>query len=118
MRVKSQWDTREVLASAARTTNGGSAAFPAGGGETIALLVNCTAASGTSPTLTISVEWSHDGVTWCLADPSEPMTNITAAGQARARSFAVKGRFARVWYSIAGTTPSFTFSVQAAYIGD
>lgn len=109
---------REVVASAARTTTGTSAALVASGpsGPTTArrlsLLADVTAVSGTTPSLTLSVEWSHDGTAFAAADPADTFTAITAAGRA-VKKFDVKGPHYRVVWTISGTTPSFTFAVSA-----
>lgn len=101
-----------VLASAARTETGQSTQFDVGEGDTIALLVDVTAVSGTSPSLTVNVEWTDDGSTWFVSDPADAFTAITAADK-KAKVFTVKGTAARLNYTISGTTPSLTFSVRA-----
>lgn len=73
----------------------------------VLLMVHVTAASGTSPTLTVSVQESADGVTW-TAVPGGAAAALTAAGSATA-NVAVTQAFARVSAVIGGTTPSFTF---------
>lgn len=106
-----------VAASAARTTTGSSGAMQIHrygkilGQGTVSLGLNITAASGTSPSMTLSVEWSFDGgTTWLVGDPADAFTAKTAVGTA-AKSFTVKGNAYRVTWTITGTTPSFTFSV-------
>lgn len=106
-----------VIASAARTTSGQSASLQCGQVPVISLLVNVTAASGTTPTLDITVQWSPDGgATWASADPVDSFTQITAAGNV-AKRFAVKANVYRIVYTIGGTTPSFTFSVREYDMG-
>lgn len=107
-----QRTTATILASAARTTTGQSPAFGVDSGETVAVLIDVTAVSGTSPSMTVNVEWTNDGSTWFVADPVDAFTAITAAGK-KAKSFTVKGTAARLNYTISGTTPSFTFSAHA-----
>lgn len=116
MRVNQFWETKEVLPSAARTSSGGSAAFTVGGGDHLAIQVDVTAVSGTTPSMTVSVEW-YDGSQWFQADPAEPFTAITAASS-KVKSFTVKGTRARVNFAITGTSPSFTFRVNAVVAGD
>lgn len=104
---------REVVASAARTATGNSGALrlpsPA---RSASLLLDVTAASGTTPTLDVSVEWSHDGgTTWAASQPTDTFTQITAAGKAVKR-FDVKGPDYRIVWTIGGGTPSFTFSAR------
>lgn len=107
-----------VAASAARTTTGSSGGQtiidprPAGL-HTLALGVNVTAVSGTTPSMTLTVEWSVDGgVTFLKGDPVDTFTAITAVGTA-VKSFTPKGNAYRVTWTITGTTPSFTFDVAA-----
>ncbi len=104
---------REVVASAARTTTGTSSAITLDGlGEDVSLAVDVTAASGTTPTLDMTIEWSHDGgTTWMTADPPDAFTQITAAAK-KTKVFAAKAPTYRVRWTIAGTTPSFTFQVR------
>lgn len=106
-------EPREVVASAARTVTGTSAAINPGRlGSRVNLLADVTAASGTTPTLDLTVEWSHDaGTTWAASDPADAFTQITAA-TVKAKQFNVKAPTYRVRWTIAGTTPSFTFSVR------
>lgn len=105
-----------VVASAARTTSGQSAAASPGGvvapgrASRLALAVDVTAASGTTPTLDMSVEWSPDGATWFASEPADSFTQITAAKKV-VKQFLAKAPLYRVVWVIAGTTPSFTFSV-------
>lgn len=107
-----------ILASAARTATGNSPGFkvPKGGEDTpatqLAVFVDVTTVTGTSPTMTPSVEWSHDGTTWFTTDPAETFTAITAAGK-KVKVFTQKGPFARLAFTIGGTSPSFTFSATA-----
>jgi hypothetical protein len=100
-----------VVASAARTTTGTSGTLDAPEGFDLVLSASVTAASGTTPTLDLSVEWSSDGgTTWYTADPVDTFTQITAAS-ARVKRFTAKGTEYRIRWTIGGTTPSFTFAV-------
>lgn len=105
-----------VAASAARTETGNSGSIQVPpGSPNLALLVDVTAQSGVTPTLDFSVEWSNDGTTFAAADTADTFAQITGAQvpRQRAKSFAVKGKRFRVVWTIAGTTPSFTFSASA-----
>lgn len=110
------YQPREVVPSAARTTSADSGAINAGGSvrfqpiDSVSLLVDVTAVSGTGPTLDLSVEWSHDGTTWAPAEPADDFTQITAVGSV-VKNFSLKMPIYRVVWTIAGTTPSFTFSI-------
>ena len=109
----------EVAASAARTTTGTSGNMrlnrhngAVNGQHRLTLGVNITAASGTTPTLDLTVEWSFDGgTTFLVGDPADSFTQKTTTGTA-AKAFEAKGDCYRVRWTIAGTTPSFTFSVR------
>jgi hypothetical protein len=103
----------EVVASAARTTTGQSGTLSTHGARTLDVAVDVTAVSGTTPSLTLSVEWSTDGgTTWFVGDVADAFTAITAAAK-RTRRFDVKGGHYRLVWTISGTTPSFTFAVDA-----
>jgi hypothetical protein len=105
--------TSVVLApAAARTATGSGAAVDTGHHSTLHLLLDITAASGTSPTLTVSVEQSHDGTTWRAHSSFAAATGATT----ERKNFGAIDRYARATWTIGGTTPSFTFSVTGAAI--
>lgn len=106
------YQTVTVVPSGARTTTGTSAAvLGADTGDVLSLQVNVSAASGTTPTLLLSVEWSIDGTNWATLDgAAETFTSITTTAN-RIKTFPVKAPNYRVVWTIGGTTPSFTFSV-------
>lgn len=106
-----------TVSSSARTANGNSAAIPLGDlGQQLAVLVNVTAVSGTSPSMTLSIEWSPDGVTFYKSDPVDTFTAITATTTA-VKTFAVKAPFYHLVWTITGTTPSFTFAASHYLVG-
>ena len=86
-------------------------------GEYVSLFVNVTAASGTTPSLALSVQWSHDGVNFADVDGTADTFAAITAVKTTVKQFVVKGPFYRVTYAITGTTPSFTFSVTS-YVSD
>lgn len=92
--------------SAARTATGNGAAVELGDRTAVRLTLDVTAASGTGPTLDVTVQTSRDGVTWYEAGT---FTQATGAGTQR-KVFAVD-RFVRGSWTVGGTTPSFTFSM-------
>lgn len=100
-----------VIASAARTTSGQSAAQQAGNARSLSVGVNASAVSGTTPTLDVRVEWSHDGTIWFAGDPADSISQMTAVG-GKVKTFTVKAPAYRIAYTIGGTTPSFTFSAS------
>ena len=103
--------TQVVKASAATTATGVSDAI-AVAGKDLALLVDVSAASGTTPTLDVSVEWSYDGTNWAVGDTADTFAQLTAAAK-KVKSFTSKARYARVRWTIGGTTPSFTLAVSS-----
>jgi hypothetical protein len=72
----------------------------------LSVQLNVTAVTGTSPNLTVEVQWSSDGTTYASAETADVFTAITAA-KSVVKQFASKGEFARLKYTITGTTPSF-----------
>lgn len=116
MRISKTRSTRVIKASGAVTATGQSSLFDEGTGDEIAVMLDVTAVSGTSPSMTVSVQWSNDGTTWFTADPADSFTAITAAAKVT-KVFTVKGLYARLNYAITGTTPSFTFAAHSI-IGD
>lgn len=95
----------------ARTTSGNSGAIPTGKGLNLHVLVAVTAVSGTTPSATFTVEWSHDGTTFAPNGTSDAFAAITAAGNV-SQTFPVRAPFFRLVWTITGTTPSFTFSAS------
>jgi hypothetical protein len=107
----------QILASAAQAASGSSTSSTisdSGGGfgfGTLSLEVDLTAfTGGTSPTVTIAVQWSHLGTSWASASPVDSFTAISAAGSV-VQQFKVKGTFARVTWTSTGTPTSITFGV-------
>lgn len=75
------------------------------------LFLNVTAATGTTPSLTASVQGSTDGVNWFN------LVTFTAATGVTTQNLPITnfGNKLRVNSVISGTTPSFTFSVTASF---
>lgn len=96
-----------LAASAARTATASGVAVEVGDKGTARVLLDVTARSGTTPTLDVVIQTSHDGTAWRTA---HTFTQATAAGQQRA-SFTID-RFVRATWTVGGTTPSFTFSIK------
>lgn len=98
--------TQAPLASAARTTSGNSTAFACDNFDEALVMINVSAASGTSPTLDITFE-VYDGANWMTHTAA---TQITGAGS-QVMKLTNLGTEYRIKYTIGGTSPSFTFSV-------
>ena len=102
-------DPVSLFASAARTATVNGSAIELGGRCMARLDLKVTAASGTTPTLNVKVQHSPDGTTW-----TDVGTAFTQATGATTEHKVVSGldRFVRGVATIAGTTPSFTFSLE------
>lgn len=99
-----------LVASAARTASGNSAAIRGfGSARTLRLQLNVTAASGTSPTLDAVVEDTLDGVNF---NTIGTFTQRTGAGRQVIDITTPFSDTARIRWTIGGTAPSFTFAVD------
>jgi hypothetical protein len=104
-----------AFTSAARTATASSGPIAAAGQATLCImLVHCTAASGTTPTLDAALEGSADNSSYA-AITGGAATQLTAAGNRVACALATTN-YVRVTATIAGTTPSFTFSASVIFI--
>lgn len=102
-----------VSGSSAKTATGNSGAIRVPQGSTAAAITALvTVVSGTTPSMTLSVEWSHDGTNFAVGDTADTFTALTAAAN-KVKQFDVKGEWFRLVWTITGTTPSFTFSATA-----
>lgn len=101
-------DSVVLVPSAARTSSGSGAAYPMEARIAMRLQLDVTAASGSTPSLTVTVETSGDGSTWRSAGAFGAKTAVSSERIALSNL----DRFVRVSWAISGTTPSFTFSVQ------
>ena len=108
--LASSGQTETLVASAARTTSGASTLSEGWGhASKIRAQLNVTAASGTTPSLTVLIEDTLDGTTWntvgtfaAKTTSGREVVNVTAPFSDRLR----------VSWTITGTTPSFTFAVD------
>ncbi len=104
---------REIVPSAARTASGNSGLVACGdGGNALCVGVHVTAASGTSPSMALTITWSHDGVNFAAGETVTSFAAITAAKQTTLRT-TPQAPFYRLEWVLTGTTPSFTFSANA-----
>lgn len=102
-----------VLASGAITASGQSSAIDVGGAGTLRAQVQVSAVSGTSPSLTATIQTSHDaGATDAWRTAGAAYSALTAVSNSPWQCFAVD-RYVRVSYVVSGTTPSLTTTVVA-----
>lgn len=83
-------------------------------GNAVAYLV-VSAASGTTPSMTVKFQDSADKVSWADV-PSGAFTAVTTTGTSRLALSNI-GPYLQVVETITGTTPSFTHSLKVSGIG-
>lgn len=104
-----------LLALAARTTNGTSAAFATGDVTRAAIDVNVTAVAGVGPNLRLFLDrQGADGLWYAIWSPAAltavgTLSTSVGQGMAIGQSLAANCRFR---WEITGTNPSFTFSAS------
>ena len=101
-----------VQDSVTRTATANGSAVEVGERSVACLELVVSAASGTTPTLDVSIETSKDGSgsglgAWRSVGSFAQKTSATS----ERKSFAGLDRFVRAVQTVGGTTPSFTFSV-------
>lgn len=103
-----------LQASTVRTTTGTTTGVDVGEATVCRFRQYITAISGTAPTLAVDVQQSHDNTTWTTIDSFPTVMNTTSTEYSKVIEFRNSARYLRLSYTLAGTSPSFTFSV----IGD
>lgn len=97
-----------LVGSAARTASGTGDTYEMGDLSALRLKLDVTAASGTAPTLDVIVETSPDGAAnWQTVATFAQKTAVSS----ELNVFPGCDRFVRAKWTIAGTNPSFTFSL-------
>ena len=99
--------------SAAYTATGNSSVIDLGAYDVGNIIVNITAVTGTSPTLTVNFQVCADNAC-AISVNHTSSSSLTTTGQTllKVNQFA---RYVRVNYTIGGTTPSFTMSIYGAF---
>lgn len=99
-----------TLASTTQTASGTGAAFDTDDAQSLKAFLTVSAASGTSPTLDVRLETTIDaGATWRTVGS---LAQIASAGSRNGVLGPLGDRCRWAW-TIAGTTPSFTFTITA-----
>jgi hypothetical protein len=102
-----------TVASAARSSTGNSSAIQLVElGNTLTVFVDVTAQSGTTPTMDLSIEWSHDGTTFFAAQPADTFSQIAATTPKVCKAFNVKAPYYRLVWALGGTSPNYTFAAH------
>lgn len=105
-----------LVPSAARTTNSQiESGEDYGAIDRLRAQLDVTAASGTTPSMTVVIESTIDGTNW---DALGTFAAKTAVAREVITINPVIGRRIRARWTITGTTPSFTFSVKLQGEGD
>ena len=125
--ITKRGDFSALKPSGAETTNTTSSTIiTSDGAGTVYVDVNVTAASGTTPTMTLVVEGSNDLTNWFTLGTigsngysmgslgTAPANFTAAAGPIRAAFSAMQ--FVRTRSVIGGTTPSFTYTINVEII--
>ena len=101
------------LMSGTVTANGSGAGLPCSSYTTARLTLTVTAATGTTPSMTVTVETSGDGTTgWASVGA---FAAKTAPGTER-KTVSGLDNYVRVSWAVTGTTPSFTASVAGVLL--
>jgi hypothetical protein len=98
-----------ILESLPRNTAGNSGNIQTYGGELIRGQLNVTAASGTAPTLNVLIEDTVDGVNYNTVGT---FAQKTSSGREVINITTPFSETLRVSWTIAGTSSSFTFSID------
>ena len=102
--------TTVLLASGARTASGEGVSTDLSNTKELIATLDVTAVGGTTPTLDVKLQHSPDGVKW--SDLGTAFAQKTGVAR-EVKVFTQYHRYVKVVYTIAGTSPSFTFSVEA-----
>lgn len=100
------------LATGTLTANKTGEAVPTGDRGIARLTLDITAASGTTPTLDVTIETSEDKTTWTSVGT---FTQATAAGKQR-KVFVGLDRYVRAVETVGGTGPSFTRTISGELV--
>lgn len=102
--------TEADVASATKTATGNGTAFNTDDVASLSATLAVSAASGTAPTLDVSLETTVNGTDWltvaAFAQQTGTQTGLT-------KVFGPLGAQCRWKWTIAGTTPSFTLSITS-----
>lgn len=102
------------IPAGARTTTASTAATRCGAAHTVRGFVNVTAVGGTTPSMTLTLETSTDGLAgWSAVGAFAAKTAVSN----ERKVFVGLDNYIRWTWTISGTTPSLTFSCAASMVG-
>lgn len=105
-----------ILSPIAQTTSGTGAPIEVGEYREALVTLNITAVSGTSPTLAVQIQASDDGGTTWYNLPNGSFTSASTVSS-QAIQISTFGDYIRANFTVAGTSPSFTFGLKAVCKG-
>ena len=95
-----------------RTASGSGTPIAAAEKTDLRLNLAVTAASGTSPSLTVTIEHGPDGSTWTALGSFAAKTGVATEHKV----FSGVDEYVRATWTVTGTNPHFTFSVDGALL--
>jgi hypothetical protein len=98
--------------SGAETASGTTATFGTGNMALCGMFVNVTAASGTLPSLVVTLQHSPDGIVWYNAGNITITITTVATIASAPPALLLLADYSRVAWTISGINPSFTFTVD------
>jgi hypothetical protein len=102
----------DIVAKSARTVTGNSGWVDIGDVKEVIAQLDSNAGSGTTPTLDVKFQTSIDGADATAVDVTTgAFTQVTTVASMQIKSLTVLHKFVKMIWTIAGTTPSFTFGV-------
>ena len=99
-----------IFSSAARTSTTASSTFTFGDVINLNFYLNVTAVSGTTPSMTVTIQDSPDGTNWYTLVAFTAATATTSEVKRTTNN----GKYIRANAVISGTNPSFTFTLHAS----
>lgn len=100
-----------LISASALTSTGSSSSVTTGKYHEAVLVVNVTAASGTTPICNFQIEVSLDDDTFVVhPDFQVPLSFVTTG--TKVLHFTGLGEYVRLAYTISGTSPSFTTTAK------
>jgi hypothetical protein len=95
------------------TGAGNTSSIEVGSRHTLRLTLSVTAASGTTPSLTVNVQTSPDNTTWYTVGSFAAKTAISS----ESKSFSGLDKHVRLqWAAPSGTTPNFSFTASGELV--